>query len=158
MVVLLVASHGMFIPRSSRVPLFEAVVSYCRLPFHSYVREVAYDGSLLGGVEIDVLVSEDVVRCQTHFSGAAAYKAVRFLQGVYGFVIADYNYDSMLAYKGAALSSGASVSGRYMLASTLARSTWPLVHSGGQRNTAGVNASVQLQLLYSQLVGSVGEF
>ena len=51
-----------FILRSYCVPLFEAVASYCRLPFHSYVREVASDGSLLGGVEIDVLVREDVVR------------------------------------------------------------------------------------------------
>ncbi|XBH56330.1 hypothetical protein VPH35_078189 [Triticum aestivum] len=152
----------MFILRSSCVPLFEAVASYCRLPFHSYVLEVASDGSLLGGVEIDVLVREDVVRCQTHFFWGssfdgcsslydqAAYQAVRFLQSVYGFVIADYNYESMLAYKGAAQSA-------VVLAGALARSTWPLVHSGGQRNTAGVNASVQLQLLYSQLVGSVRE-
>ena len=66
----------MFILRSSCVPLFEAVASYCRLPFHSYVREVASDGSLLGGVEIDVLVREDVVRCQTHFSGAVCLTAV----------------------------------------------------------------------------------
>ena len=107
----------MFILRSSCVPLFEAVASYCRLPFHSYVREVASDGSLLGGVEIDVLVREDVVQCQTHFFWGssfdgcsslydqAAYQAVRFLQGVYGFVIADYNYESMLAYKGVAQSA-----------------------------------------------------
>ena len=91
----------MFIPRSSCVPLFEAVETYCRLPFHSYVREVASDGSLLGGVETDVLIRDGVVWCQTHFFWGssfdgcsslydqAAYQVVRFLQSVYGFVIAD---------------------------------------------------------------------
>ena len=57
----------MFIISSFCVPLLEAVASYCRLPFHSYVREVASDGCLLGGVEIDVLTRDDVVRCQTNF-------------------------------------------------------------------------------------------
>lgn len=153
----------MFILHSSCVPLFEAVATYCRLPFHSYVREVASDGSLLGGVEIDVLVRDDVVRCQTHFFWGssfdgcsslydqAAYQAVQFLQGMYGFVIADYNYESMLAYKGLAQSD-------VVLAGTFARSAWPLVHAGGQGNTAGVNASVQLQLLYSRLVNSMCAF
>ncbi|XBJ01384.1 hypothetical protein VPH35_021042 [Triticum aestivum] len=140
----------MFILRSSCVPLFEAVASYCRLPFHSYVREVASDGSLLGGVEIDVLVREDVVWCQTHFFWGSSFDGCSSLYDQAAYQVVRFLQSSMLAYKGVAQSV-------VVLAGVLARSTWPLVHSGGQRNTAGVNASVQLQLLYSQLVGSVRE-
>ncbi|XBJ01399.1 hypothetical protein VPH35_021053 [Triticum aestivum] len=140
----------MFILRSSCVPLFEAVASYCRLPFHSYVREVASDGSLLGGVEIDVLVREDLVWCQTHFFWGSSFDGYSSLYDQAAYQVVRFLQSSMLAYKGVAQSA-------VVLAGVLARSTWPLVHSGGQRNTAGVNASVQLQLLYSQLVGSVRE-
>ena len=45
----------------------------------------------------------------------------QFLQGIYGFVVADYNYDSMLAYKFVA---------QYVLvlAGALSQPAWPLLH------------------------------
>ena len=46
----------MFIIYSSCIHLLDVVASQCGLPFHSYVSEVANDGSLLGGVEIQVPV------------------------------------------------------------------------------------------------------
>ena len=48
---------------------------------------------------------------------------MRFLQGLYGFVVVDYNYESMLAYKDVAQSA-------MVVASALARSAWPAVHAG----------------------------
>ena len=75
----------------------------------------------------------------------------QFLQGIYGSVVANYNYDSMLAYKGVAQSV-------LVLAGALAQPAWPLFHAGGQVDVAGINTSVQLQLLYSQLVNSVSGF
>uniref|UniRef100_R7W6V8 Uncharacterized protein n=1 Tax=Aegilops tauschii TaxID=37682 RepID=R7W6V8_AEGTA len=45
----------------------KAVASYCRLPFHSYVREVAPDVSDLGGVEIDVFISDGGLLSDTFF-------------------------------------------------------------------------------------------
>jgi hypothetical protein len=82
---------GMFVLRLSYVSLLEAVVWQCRLPFHSYVREVAEDGSVVGGVEIEIALTDDPVRSRTHFfwsSGRtdmcflyeqAALEAIRFL-------------------------------------------------------------------------------
>jgi hypothetical protein len=42
----------------------------CQLPFHSYVREVADDGSVVGGVEIEVPVRDEPAGLRTHFFGA----------------------------------------------------------------------------------------
>jgi hypothetical protein len=78
---------------------------------HSYIREVADDGFVVGGVEIDVPIRDDPAGFRTHFFWGCscievallyeqpALKAVRFLQGLYGFVIADYNYESMVGYR-----------------------------------------------------------
>ncbi|KAM0910046.1 hypothetical protein ACQ4PT_014417 [Festuca glaucescens] len=101
----------MFLLRSSYVPLLEAVACQCRLPFPSYLREVAEDGSVVGGVEIELAVSGAPNEFRTHFfwsSGhtelcllyeQAAFEAIRFLQGLYGFVVADYNYEVMVGYR-----------------------------------------------------------
>ncbi|KAM0910045.1 hypothetical protein ACQ4PT_014417 [Festuca glaucescens] len=105
------AYSGMFLLRSSYVPLLEAVACQCRLPFPSYLREVAEDGSVVGGVEIELAVSGAPNEFRTHFfwsSGhtelcllyeQAAFEAIRFLQGLYGFVVADYNYEVMVGYR-----------------------------------------------------------
>ena len=146
--------------RSSCVPLLEVVACRCRLPFHSYLREVAEDGSLVGGVEIEVAISDDPAMTRTHFFWStghtemlllyeqAALEAIRFLQGLYGFVIADYNYGGMVGYRSLARSAA-------LLAAAVVR-------SGQDSNSVAVissdviaNAPAHLQSLCSQLVSSV---
>ena len=53
---------------SSSVALLEIVASQCCLPFHSYLREVGGDGSVLGGVELEVHLLEGA-RPARHFFG-----------------------------------------------------------------------------------------
>jgi hypothetical protein len=48
------------------VPLFEAIASYCRLKFHSYLPEVVADGSVLGGMEIGIFIEVETEHSQTH--------------------------------------------------------------------------------------------
>jgi hypothetical protein len=60
----------MFVLRMSYVHLLEAVACQCQLPFHSYIREVADDGSVVGGVEIEVPVRDEPAGLRTHFFGA----------------------------------------------------------------------------------------
>lgn len=57
----------------------------------------------------------------------------------------------MLAYRGVAQST-------MVVVSALARSAWPAVHAGGQGSVVGINVSVPLQLLYSELVNSACKF
>ena len=100
----------MFVVSCSYVHLLDVVVSRCRLPFHSYPREVMEDGDLLGGVEIEVDVpGRDALTVRRFFWSqasvglsiyeSAAFQAICFLQGVYGFVLLDYNYRSMSTYR-----------------------------------------------------------
>ncbi|KAM0840854.1 hypothetical protein ACQ4PT_059380 [Festuca glaucescens] len=128
----------MFLLRSSYVPLLEAVACQCRLPFPSYLREVAEDGSVVGGVEIELPVSGAPNEFRTHFfwsSGhaelcllyeQAAFEAITFLQGLYGFVIADYNYEVMVGYRTLARSAA-------LLAAAVAR----LAHASGSAVVVG---------------------
>jgi hypothetical protein len=39
----------------SSIHLLELIASHCQLPYHSYLREVDSDGSVLGGVEPEIL-------------------------------------------------------------------------------------------------------
>jgi hypothetical protein len=93
------------------VPILENLAARCAVSALFYIREVAEDGSVLAGVELEFL-GEDVaatprrrffwssVWCGcTDAYDQAAVQAIRFLQGIYGFVVRDYNYDSMLAYR-----------------------------------------------------------
>jgi hypothetical protein len=48
--------HMMFVVYYSPLHLFEVVASHCRLSYHSYLREVGGDGSVLGGVELETSV------------------------------------------------------------------------------------------------------
>lgn len=95
---------------SVAVPILEAVVSQCALPALSYLCEVAEDGSVLAGVELE-LPGDDSGRVprREFFWGSAlsgflngyeqaAIQAIRFLKGLYGFVVRDYNYDCMMSY------------------------------------------------------------
>lgn len=88
---------------SSYVHLLEMIASQCRLPSHFYLREVAGDGSLLGGVEIEVAVVATPKRLFFWACVSAGlrcpFEEVAFLKGLYGFVIRDYKYEEMLAYR-----------------------------------------------------------
>ncbi|XBI26788.1 hypothetical protein VPH35_051412 [Triticum aestivum] len=48
----------MFVFHSSYVHLLEMIAFQCRLASHFYLREVAGDGSVLGGLEIEVVVGQ----------------------------------------------------------------------------------------------------
>ena len=93
------------------VPILESLATRCGLPSLIYLCEVTEDGSVLAGVELELPTdgtSEMPERrffwtvvwrgCMDAYDHAAS-QAIRFLQGMYGFVVRDYNYDSMLAYR-----------------------------------------------------------
>ena len=57
----------MFAVSCSYVHMLDVVASRCRLPFHSYLREVMDDGVVIGGVETEV-----------HVPGSDAFTVRRF--------------------------------------------------------------------------------
>ena len=100
--------HRMFILHCSYVHMLAVVAWRCRLPYHSYLCEIAGDGTFLGGVELEISCGDDPPRTTQHFFWAqtpvislslyeqAALQALRFLQGVYGFVVSYYNYEGKI--------------------------------------------------------------
>jgi hypothetical protein len=109
--------HRMFVVSYSPLHLLELVACHCRLSYHAYLREVGSDGSVLGGVELETaVVREGAARTRFFFWSVAssgspcpfeesALQAIRFLQHLYGFVIRDFNYESMQAYRDLARSA-----------------------------------------------------
>jgi hypothetical protein len=77
-----------------------------------------------------------------------ALKAVRFLQALYGFVIANYNYESMVGYRSLARSSA-------LLVAAAVRSKEPLASATGLGAAVQPCPTVDLQVFCSQLVASV---
>ncbi|KAK1650868.1 hypothetical protein QYE76_068673 [Lolium multiflorum] len=102
----------MFVISYSPLHLLDLVASRCRLSYHGYLREVGGDGSVLGGVELEIAgVQEGPTPTQFFFwssvsSGSrspfeeSAVQAIHFLQRLYGFVIHDFNYEGR-SYQGA---------------------------------------------------------
>ena len=102
---------------STVIPILEAVVARCSLPALLYLCEVTEDGSVLAGVELELPgdSSAPVPRREFFWSSAwcgfvhayeqAALQAISFLQRLYGFVVRDYNYDCMMAYRSSLRSS-----------------------------------------------------
>jgi hypothetical protein len=102
---------------SAVIPVLEAVVVEYALPSLLYLCEVTEDGSVLAGVELELPGdgSGRLARREFFWSSAwcgfmnayeqAALQAIRFLQSLYGFVVHDYNYDCMMAYRRSARSS-----------------------------------------------------
>jgi hypothetical protein len=96
--------------QSSDVPLFEAIASYCRLTFHSYLWDgcwwicswrTGYQASLLKWRPSTPrsIWGSSCVESNSRY-GWPAFQVVWFLQRIYiyGFVVNDYDYESMLAY------------------------------------------------------------
>ncbi|KAM3228485.1 hypothetical protein ACQJBY_059876 [Aegilops geniculata] len=102
---------------STVIPILEAMVARCALPALSYLCEIAEDGSILAGVELELPGdgSGPVPRREFFWSSAwcgfvhayeqAAPQTIGFLQRLYGFVVRDYNYDCMMAYRSSLRSS-----------------------------------------------------
>ena len=126
------------------------------------MNEVADDGDVLGGVELEVPVVNHDGMLQRRFFWAyassgytrlhdqAAFQALSFLQEFYGFVIVDYNYHGMLAYR--ELARAAVI----FAASVVRTSGFNCVDSTGSVND--VNAASQWQVLYLQMVSSACRF
>ena len=148
----------MFVVYSSYLHLLDTVAPQCGIPFHSYVSEVSDDGDVLGGVELEVPVSKPPGVSHRRFFGAsassgfprphdkAALQALSFLQEYYGFVICDYNYQGMLAYRELARST-------IVFAASIIR-TAGFNRAGSISSIIDVNAAAQWQILYTQLISS----
>ena len=151
--------HRMFALYSSSVALLEIIASQCALPSHSYLREVGGDGSILGGVELELDVLQGARPARIFFWACAsvgspcpyeesAFQAVRFLQTLYGFILHDFNYEGMVAYREIAQSA-------VFLAGMLARSVSHLSCIPADGSIDGTAVMVQWQLLSNQLLTSV---
>ncbi|CAM0946936.1 unnamed protein product [Alopecurus aequalis] len=149
----------MFTVYSSSVALLEIVASRCCLPFHSYLSEVGGDGSVLGGLELEIAVLQGARPARFFFWASASVgsrcpyedstlQAVLFLQALYGFVVHDFNYEGMLAYREAARSA-------VVLASSLGRVVSPISCFPVSGNLDSTAAVIQLQILCNQLMSSL---
>jgi len=126
------------------------------------VSEVTDDGDVLGGVELEVPVAKHASVLQHRFFWAcasagfpcphdqAARQALFYLQECYGFVIYDFNYQGMLAYRELARSA-------VVFAASVLR-TAGFNHVGSTGSVVDVNVAAQWQVLYSQLVSSACRF
>ncbi|XBI61139.1 hypothetical protein VPH35_041975 [Triticum aestivum] len=114
------------------------------------------DGDLLGGVEIEVSIpgsgaptdrrffwSHSSVRLSIYEN--AAFQAICFLQGVYGFVVMDYNYKSMSTYRELARSA-------MVLAASLVRTMHTDAHADVSAVVGDVDVAAQWQMLHTALV------
>uniref|UniRef100_A0ACD5YPJ1 Uncharacterized protein n=1 Tax=Avena sativa TaxID=4498 RepID=A0ACD5YPJ1_AVESA len=93
------------------IPVLETLAARFALPALLYLCEVADDGAVLAGVELElpmdavgVVAERRFFWCETWLEcldtyDQAALEAIRFLQGVYGFVVGDYNYNCMVTYR-----------------------------------------------------------
>ncbi|CAM0881222.1 unnamed protein product [Alopecurus aequalis] len=155
-VIIVCVYSRMFVLYSSYLHMLDVVASRCGITFHSCVSEVADDGDVLGGVELEVPVANHASLVQRRFFWAcasagwpcphdqAALQALLFLQEFYGFVICDFNYQGMLAYRELARSAVV------FAASVVRTASFSPVCSTG--SIIDVNAAAHWQVLHSQMV------
>ena len=151
------------------LPILETVAARCALPALFYLREVTEDGSVLAGVELELpargvgMVSERKFFWGTAWRGCmeaydhAAMQAIRFLQGVYGFVIRDYNYDCMLTYRDSMRSAILVAASAVRHAARLEREASRTLSAvtGDRPDSFEGRVLLDWSLLYSQLIASV---
>lgn len=101
----------MFAVGVSNVSLLNVVAQRCMLPRLCYLWEFASDDTLLAGVEVALPSVVHPAQLETMFFwdvasdplGSAhemvAGQVLRCLQHRYGFIVHDYNFQSMLAYR-----------------------------------------------------------
>lgn len=104
----------MFMVGASYLSLLQAVAARCFLPYLSVVSEVAEDQTPVYGIEVEVPSPQSSHCNGTVFFWAppgfpavagyeqAALQATSFLQGLYGFVVVDYNFPGVILYRGVA--------------------------------------------------------
>ncbi|CAM0958138.1 unnamed protein product [Alopecurus aequalis] len=154
------------------VPILETLAARCALPALFYLCEVAEDGSVLPGVELELPMEDvDTVPRRKFFWSAAwrgyldaydhaAMQAISFLQGLYGFVVRDYNYDCMMAYRDSMRSAVLVTVSAARYAARLEReASRPLssasAASGSLLGPLGGQATIDWNLLCSCLMASV---
>lgn len=93
------------------VPILESVAAHCELPPPAYLCEVDGNGDVLAGVEVEIPGHGVLMMSRRNFFWShaclgsaeayeqAALQAIKFLQGLYGFVIRDYNYECVVVYR-----------------------------------------------------------
>uniref|UniRef100_A0ACD5UMR4 Uncharacterized protein n=1 Tax=Avena sativa TaxID=4498 RepID=A0ACD5UMR4_AVESA len=93
------------------IPILETLAAQFALPALLYLCEVAEDGSVLAGVEIELPMDAVVMVPRRKFFWCASRRecldaydqaslqAIAFLQRMYGFVVSDYNYGCMMSYR-----------------------------------------------------------
>jgi hypothetical protein len=152
--------HRMFVISYSPLHLLDLVASHCRLSYHGYVREVGGDGSVLGGVELEIAVVQEGPAPTRFFFWSSvsfgsqspfeesALQAIRFLQRLYGFVIRDFNYEGMQAHRDLARSA-------VVLAVSVLRSGSVVSPVGDVGCVDPLTESLCRQLICNQLISSV---
>lgn len=102
---------AMFAVGVSHVSLLNAAAQHCMIPSIAYLWEFSSDGTLLAGIEVSLPAIGCVGHLDTMFFWETALaplqsahemvaaRALRCLQHRYGFVVHDYNFNSMLAYR-----------------------------------------------------------
>jgi len=151
------------------LPILETVVSQCSLLPPCYLCEVDGDGHVLAGVEIDVPGDGLVTMGRKFFFWSqscsapyehAALQAIRFLQGLYGFIVRDYNYECVLSYRNSGNAAVVVAASAVRYAAYLERK---LAYTHGSSATTPSNVHglqsqppPNLTFLYSRLLASLG--
>ena len=153
------------------VPILEAVAAHYELPPPLYTCEVDGDGYVLAGVDVEVPRDGVVMMAQRRknwshacldFADAyeqAALQAIKFLQGLYGFVVRDYKYECVVVYMNCGNAAVAIVASVVRYAAYLER-TPACRHSSATDSYVSVSCAQpqpppNLALLYSRLLASV---
>ncbi|KAG2550137.1 hypothetical protein PVAP13_9KG237826 [Panicum virgatum] len=84
----------MFVVGVSYMSLLQSVATRCLLPYVSTVCEIS-DDKTAGKKNFWAYAQPDAI------SGyeKAALQAVRYLQSIYGFIVADYSFEGMVVYR-----------------------------------------------------------
>lgn len=100
----------MFVFQLSYMSTLQVVANRCQIPLVSIVNELDHAGVPLYGIEIELplLFPHDMPRRfffwssvhsdSSHTYEDAAFQAINFLQGLYGFSIVDYSYQVMIRH------------------------------------------------------------
>jgi hypothetical protein len=142
--------------------VLETVAAHCALP-PCYLFEVDRDDHVLAGVEIDIpgdgilTTPQKKIFWTSGWEGyTAAYEqtalqAIKFLQGMYGFIVKDYNYECVVCYR----NSGNDV---VAVAASVVRYAAYLERALACAFRADPQPPPNLALLYSSLLASLYSF
>ena len=101
----------MFVVGVSYISLLQSVAARCLLSYVSTIRETTEDNTMLYGIEIELPAPNLLSRPEKVFFWAhaqpdaisgyekVALQAVRYLQSIYGFIVADYSFEGMVVYR-----------------------------------------------------------